>query len=83
VGGSTGSASRFQAGIERKLALRELSRIANVTEEIISRKILRVRLNPGTDPSRVQQLIDTVKPDYDSVDIERTVGPGKPARSRD
>jgi len=83
AGGSTGSASRFQSGIEKKLALKELSRIANVTEEIISRKILRVRLNPGTDPVRVQHLVDTIKVDYDDVDVEKSFGPSKPLRQRD
>jgi len=48
-----------------------------------SRKILRVRLKPGTDPHRVQRLVDTIKTDYDDVDVEKSFGPSKPLRQKD
>lgn len=54
----------------RKMALKELKAIAEVIEVTVTKRILLVRPNATTKPHQVERLIETLKPDYDDVQVE-------------
>ena len=54
----------------RKVALRELRAIAEVSEVTVTKRILLVRPNATTKQHQVERLIETLKQDYDDVQVE-------------
>jgi hypothetical protein len=54
----------------RKVALKELKLIAEVSEMTVTKRILLVRPRATTKPYEVERLIETLKQDYDDVQVE-------------
>jgi len=54
----------------RKVALKELKFIAEVSEVTVTKRILLVRPRATTKPYEVERLIETLKQDYDDVQVE-------------
>ncbi len=54
----------------RKVALKELRAIAEVSEVTVTKQILLVRPRVATKPHEVERLIETLKQDYDDVQVE-------------
>ena len=54
----------------KKIALKELRAIAEVSEVTITKRILLVRPNATTKPHQVERLIEMLRQDYDDVQIE-------------
>jgi hypothetical protein len=56
--------------IIRKVALKELRTIAEVSEVTATKRILLVRPWVPPKPHQVERLIETLKQDYDDVQVE-------------
>jgi trehalose-6-phosphatase len=54
----------------RKVALKELRTIAEVSEVTVTKRILLVRPRVTTKPHQVERIIETLKQDYDDVQVE-------------
>lgn len=54
----------------RKMALKELRAVAEVSEVTVTKRILLVRPRATTKPHEVDRLIETLKQDYDDVQVE-------------
>ena len=54
----------------RKMALKELRAIAEVSEVTVTKRILLVRPNATTKPHQVERLIEMLRQDYDDVQVE-------------
>jgi hypothetical protein len=54
----------------RKVTLKELRTIAEVSEVTVTKRILLVRPRPTTKLHQVERLIETLKQDYDDVQVE-------------
>ena len=54
----------------RKMALKELRAIAEVSEVTVTKRILLVKPMSTTQPHEVDRLIETLKQDYDGVQVE-------------
>jgi hypothetical protein len=57
-------------GMMRKMALKELRAVAEVSEVTVTKRILLVRPRATTKPHEVDRLIETLKQDYDDVQVE-------------
>jgi hypothetical protein len=54
----------------KKVALRELKTIAEISEVTVTQRILVVRTRASTKPHQVDRLIEALKQDYDDVQAE-------------
>ena len=54
----------------RKVTLKELRAIAEVSEVTVTKRILLVRPMATTKPHQVERLIETLRQDYDDVQVE-------------
>ena len=54
----------------RKVALNELRTIAEVSEVTVTKRILLVRPRANARPHAIERLIETLKQDYDDVQLE-------------
>lgn len=54
----------------RKVALNELKTIAEVSEVTVTKRILLVKPRAATRPYEVERLVETLKQDYDDIQIE-------------
>jgi hypothetical protein len=56
--------------IIRKVSLKELRTIAEVSEVTVTKRILLVRPKATTKPHELERLIETLRQDYDDVQVE-------------
>jgi hypothetical protein len=54
----------------RKVALNELRAIAEVSEVTVTKRILLIRPKATTKPYEIERIIETLKQDYDDVQVE-------------
>jgi hypothetical protein len=54
----------------RKVALNELRAIAEISEVTVTKRILLIRPKATTKPYEIERIIETLKQDYDDVQVE-------------